>query len=425
MPTAERSLARRRFTTSSTISRSTTGNHALQFGSNIRLITNARTSYAAAYDSAVTNPSFYDFSGEIVLLDAATVSQNIFPNISSGSRTDLRDALTAVIGRFSQYGTNLNYDKSGKLIASGQGIARTFKTQEYEGYAQDSWRAKTNLTLTYGLRYSTSTPVYEANGVQVAPGVPLGDYFELRIAGANKGQPYNAPITVDTAGKANDKPGYYPQDWNNFAPSVAVAWSPNYRSGVLKALFGDGNKTSIRGGFRTTSRQDRKCACSGVRPQLGAWASHRLRRSRQTRYNVSSRLGPLFTSLNPTVRGLPGLVLPPSLSFPLTEPSDQAQRIQSSLDANLTTPVNYSFNVSLARDFGSGFSLEVSYVGRLARDLLVTRDVMHLNNLRDPQSGVTWYDAIRQADRPAVRECVDRVGTKDSVLREYLPCPCG
>ena len=103
-----------------------------------------------------------------------------------------------------------------------------------------------------------------------------------------------------------------------------------------------------------------------------------------------------FTGYNPNVRALKGLVIPPSLKFPLTEPADEQTRIQSSLDDTLTTPVNYSFNLSYARDLGNSFTVEFSYVGRLARDLLVTRDVMHLNNLRDPQSGVVWYDAIRQ-----------------------------
>lgn len=371
------------------------GSHAMQFGTNIRLITNSRTSFAAAYDSAVTNPSFYDFSGDVVLLDAATVTNNIFPNIASGSRIDLRDALTAVIGRFSQYSSNLNYDKSGKLIPSGQGIPRKFKTEEYEFYGQDSWRVTSNLTLTYGLRYSTSTPVYEANGVQVAPSVALGDYFEQRIAGANKGQPYNVPITVDLAGSVNGKKGYYDQDWNNFAPTAAVAWSPNFKNSFLKKMFGENNKSTIRGGFRMA--HDRIGSALAVafdlNSALGFTSASTV--SANT-FNVSSRLAPLFTNINPTVRGLPGLILPSSLTFPLTEPSDQAQRIQSSLDATLTTPVNYSFNLSYARDLGSGFSVEVSYVGRLARDLLVTRDIMHLNNLRDPQSGVTWYEAIRQ-----------------------------
>jgi hypothetical protein len=216
------------------------------------------------------------------------------------------------------------------------------------------------------------------------------------LPGANKGVPFNTPITVDTAGKVNWE-GLVTtlKDWNNFAPIVAVAWSPNYKSGFLKTLFGEGNKSSIRGGFRMT--HDRIGSALAVAFDLNSALGYTSSSSVSANtFNVSSRLGPLFNNLNPTVRGLPGLALPSTLNFPLTEPSDQAQRIQSSLDATLTTPSNYSFNVSIARDFGSGFSLEVSYVGRIARDLLVTRDVMHLNNLRDPQSGVTWYEAIRK-----------------------------
>ncbi len=43
-----------------------------------------------------------------------------------------------------------------------------------------------------------------------------------------------------------------------------------------------------------------------------------------------------------------------------------------------------------------GLSFEVSYVGRYARDLLAQRDLTHFNNIRDPKSGITWYDAVRQ-----------------------------
>src|SRR6185436_3359209 len=75
-------------------------------------------------------------------------------------------------------------------------------------------------------------------------------------------------------------------------------------------------------------------------------------------------------------------------------PSDQAQRIETSLDSALTTPYNYSLNASYGRELRKGLSIEVSYVGRFARNLLAQRDIMHLNNLRDPKSGQTWYEAI-------------------------------
>jgi hypothetical protein len=39
-------------------------------------------------------------------------------------------------------------------------------------------------------------------------------------------------------------------------------------------------------------------------------------------------------------------------------------------------------------------SFEASYVGRFARNILAARDIMQLNNIRDPQSGWTYYQAI-------------------------------
>ena len=35
------------------------GNHTLQFGANIRTVSNSRVSFANAFDNAITNPSFY------------------------------------------------------------------------------------------------------------------------------------------------------------------------------------------------------------------------------------------------------------------------------------------------------------------------------------------------------------------------------
>ncbi|HYE15136.1 MAG TPA: hypothetical protein VD968_11890, partial [Pyrinomonadaceae bacterium] len=115
-------------------------------------------------------------------------------------------------------------------------------------------------------------------------------------------------------------------------------------------------------------------------------------------FDVGQNPAPLFTGFSPNVRGFevaPGTITP-RLTFPLTLPSDEAQRIEQSLDDTLTTPHNYSFNVSYGRELGKGLSFETSYVGRMARNLLAARDIMHLNNIRDPQSGMTWYEAINR-----------------------------
>lgn len=370
----------------------TKGAHAMQFGTNVRLITNSRTSFGTSYDNGTFNPSGYDLSGSVVYTSDAGAP--IFSNVASGSVTPLRDALTTAIGRFSGYGASLNYKLDGSVLAPGSGILRNFATQEYEFYGQDSWRARQNLTLSYGLRWSTSTPVYESNGIQVKPVQSLGEYFDKRVAGALAGTPFNDLITVDLAGKANNRSGYYNQDWNNFAPSGSFAWSPNFKNKPLRFLLGEG-KSTFRGGFRIV--YDRIGSALAVSfDQLATLGFTSSSSVAVNTYNVSTRLGPLFTGYDQSIRGLPRLIINSSLKFPLQTPADQSQRIEQSLDDRLTTPIHYNFNFSYGRDFGKGFSLEVSYVGRVARDLLSSRDVMHFNNLKDPKSGVDFYTAMRQ-----------------------------
>ena len=240
---------------------------------------------------------------------------------------------------------------------------------------------------------STGTPVYEANGLQVTPTTSLSDFFDRRVAGANSGTPYNALISVDKAGKANKKPGYYKQDWNNFAPSVAVAWSPNFKSGFMKALFGGDNKSTIRGGFRMT--YDRIGSALAVAFDLNSTLGFTSTKAiAANTYDVASFQGPLFTGISQNYRILPGVAGSPTISFPLQTPADGDQRIEQSLDDKLTTPYNYNFNLSYGREIWKGISFEASYVGRIAKSLLVIRDTAHFNNLKDPASGQTFYSVM-------------------------------
>ncbi|HEV2762655.1 MAG TPA: hypothetical protein VGV38_06640, partial [Pyrinomonadaceae bacterium] len=285
----------------------------------------------------------------------------------------------------------------GTLEPAGTPTERTFGTEEYELYTQDSWRVRPDLTITAGLRWSTSTPVYETNGVQVKPVQSLGEFFQRRIQGAFNGTPVNDPITVDLAGKANGREGYYAQDWNNFAPSISFAWSPDFGDNAFGRFFGREGRSVVRGGFRMIyDRIGSQLAVNfDLNSALGFTSSQTIG---PNTFNVSSNLAPEFTGFSPTPRNFPvpaGNIVP-SLTFPLTLPSDESARIEQSLDDTLTTPVNYSFNLSYGRELWKGLSFETAYVGRLGRNLLASRDIMQLNNLRDPKSGMTWYQAINQ-----------------------------
>ena len=77
-------------------------------------------------------------------------------------------------------------------------------------------------------------------------------------------------------------------------------------------------------------------------------------------------------------------------------PADEDQRIEISLDQGLTTPYNYSFTSLTAAKSAKVWRLKQVTSGGLARSLLASRDIMQLNNIRDPQSGLTYYEGINR-----------------------------
>jgi len=392
------------------------GNHNFQFGTNVRIIRNRRTTFANSFDAAVTNPSFYEASGAV--LDEPITG--IF-----GSTSPVQNAVSAVLGRFSQYSTNFNFDREGNVLGVGEGVAREFATEEYDFYVQDVWKLRPNLTLTLGLRYGLSRPVYETSGLQVKPTTSLSEFFERRVAGAAAGQPYNELITFDLAGPANDRPGFYELDKNNFQPRVSVAWSPNFKSGFLRKLLGDENSAVFRGGFAITNDYfGQQLAVQFDLNNPSGFASSQTISANT--YNVTDSLAPRFTSLTQDVRALPNVLIPGRLTFPLVYPVG-GEAIETSLDDRNVSPISYSWNVSYGRTLPGGLSLDLAYIGRAARNLLASRDVAHFNNLVDPASRQDWYTAAGLLDDLRVRNtpitAVQPIPFFENLFPNYRPRP--
>jgi Carboxypeptidase regulatory-like domain len=101
--------------------------------------------------------------------------------------------------------------------STGQAYA---KQNYYIGYAQDEWKIRPNLTLSYGLRYEYYSPLKEANNRQI--------YFDI-----------NTGLLRDPSGDP------YHMSKTNFGPRIAMTWSPNPNG---NGYFG-GGKTMLRGGF--------------------------------------------------------------------------------------------------------------------------------------------------------------------------------
>jgi hypothetical protein len=374
------------------------GNHSLSFGGNLRFISNTRNSFGNAYDDAITNPSFYQGGGR-TLSDPV----NAFSPIS-GSTVGVQNATTALIGRLSQYSALFTFDHDGSLLPSGTPANREFKTQEYDAYVQDSWKVTPNLTLTYGLRYTISRPVYEKNGFEVKTSVPLSDIFDLRRAASAQGQNYVTPVTLELSGPANNATPLYDYDKNNFQPRAAFAYSPAFKSGFMAKVFGRDHESVFRGGFSITNDYygQQLAVTFDLNNTLGFSSSQDIAANT---FNVTTRPAPLITGLGQPIRTLPRITNPGNISFPRTQPFDphpagfaQDRRIESSLDSKLVAPINYSWNLTFERELPHGLVVQASYVGRSARNLIATRDVMALNNLVDPKSNTDWYSVATQLE---------------------------
>jgi hypothetical protein len=368
------------------------GNHTLQFGANVRDIRNNRTSFANSFDNAITNPSFYAGAG-------STISNAIgaFTALPSGQRSVVQNAATAVLGRFSQYTANFIFNHEGNIQPSGTPTVRNLATQEYEGYVQDSWKFRSNVTLTYGLRYSLSRPVYETQGFEVKPNIPLAEYFARRRAAEQQGVDFTDPLTMELSGPANGRSPLYHWDKNNFQPRVAIAWSPNFTGGFLHKLFGGRDDSVLRSGFAMTNDEYGQAIAVAfdLNNSLGFVSNTTI--SANT-FNTTTRPAPLFTGFGQPIRPLPGITLPGQLTFPQQKPLDFSRRIESSFDEALVAPTSYSWNLTFERKLPKGLVIQTSYIGRLGRHLLATRDVMALNDLKDPTSGMDWYTAASQLE---------------------------
>lgn len=358
--------------------------HTLQFGGNVRIIRNKREDIGSGFDAAVINPSYYASSGRSLLTPLANAGFGVSTN-----NLLQQAAIAALIGRYSQYTANYNYDLEGNLLPVGTPIRRNFATEEYDMYIQDSWKAASSLTVNYGIRYALSRPVYEANGYQIRPSIPLGEYFNRRSDSAAQGIAYNETLNFELAGPKNNAGGYYSLDKNNFQPRVSAAWSPNFQKGFLSKLFGKNNESVLRGGFAITNDyfgQQLAVSFNGL-STLGFLTSDTIA---PNTYNITTNLAPLFTGFGQNIKALPGVAPLPNR---FQTPADEDTRIESSLDSNLVSPINYNWSLTYGRKLPKGLYIEASYIGRKARNLLVARDIMAPNNLVDPQSKQDWYTA--------------------------------
>ena len=143
---------------------------------------------------------------------------------------DMEDFVTGTLGS----------DKSSGTLLDGE-TNRHFRSRQAGLFAQDSFKIKPNLTVTYGLRWDWDGPLYEKNGL-LTNFYPKDFNYDLATDTFN---PVNGTPGIGIVVAGNNKTlgtkGVSPstmkiRQWG-FAPRIGVAWSPK-KDLVVRAGFG-------------------------------------------------------------------------------------------------------------------------------------------------------------------------------------------
>ena len=298
---------------------------------------------------------------------------------------------TFALGRYQSVSSTFNYDSKGSIVPQGSGSHDHYRLYETELYFGDNWKMTPDLTVSYGIRWQNYSVPYEVNGIESLPNLDFHQFFDARIAQSAAGiygpSTDCAPssgggvpcVSYVLGGKANNGPGYFNPQYDNFAPRLAIAYSPSFDR---KSVF------SLGGGvvFDHT-------VVNAVQYQASQY-SYLFQASAQAQYgtagNPTASLmnDPRFSGFNspPPPPAAPAAIKPPFTPFVASgQPYGLANggAFNEGVDHNLRTPYSIQYIAGYQHEFPQGFLLKANYVGRLGRRLLGQVDANQLIEFPD------------------------------------------
>jgi len=378
----------------------TKGTHTMSFGGNWRAIQNNRGTDAISYTGASTNPYWLSDAPNDPCALGGTC-----PLVGSGFANSYEIAYDTLVGTVPETTQTYNYSvtspTSGTIFPDGAFINRHFKANEFEYYAQDSWRIKPNLTISYGIRHSLLQAPYESHGQQISPTIDTRNWFRERASAAAKGEVFENLLSFAPSGKANGRPGYWAKQKANIAPRLSVVYSPNPRTTVRAGFgmyydhFGQGivNSFDQEGSFGLSNSVITPASNYSVQSAPRFTGAHVIPPTGCP--NPTSTVTYPFTPIGS------GSTPPPGSGFANggQEALSCGLAITWGIDNHLKTPYAYGLDFSLQLELGRGFVLEENYVGRLGRHLLQQLDLAEPVDLVDKQGGGDYFTAADQLSK--------------------------
>ena len=285
-------------------------------------------------------------------------------------------------------------------IQFGAAGARDYRQKAAALFAQDTWRATNNLTLSYGVRYEYNSPLKDLLN-RVAYYRP-GAISTLLTTGQLRSE-NGTPIVVPAGGRAprglvfvgDPDPvlggtvpvGGIALDKNNFAPRVGFAYALNAGKGFLNRIFGE-DQTVIRGGI---GMYYGAVIGDTALQQLSAPGFNG---TNFFRFPASGTLAdPFAPDPFPTYGGNQGSVPNPFAAnqFTITAPLSQ---MSQPIDPNIETPETLQFNLTLERGFADDYVVGLSYVGNRGHKQYIREQI-------NPSLGTFLPASLRPETTPA------------------------
>jgi hypothetical protein len=346
------------------------GAHTFAFGGNWRGITNHHAGNTNSFDGASTN---YQYASAGDLPTPANMSGSFI----NSWMLDYANLMGVTPELFNVYDYTITGQTTGVALPEGAPVTKNFHSNEMEGYVQDTWHARRNLTVTYGVRYTLLETPYETHGQQISPNVDTDAWYLKRESAAQQGQIYEPVISLSPSGKANHAAGYWPEQKKDFAPRIGVVFAPNARTSIRASagMYYDHYGEALVNTFDTDGSYGLTAGISNAADVLGFENS------------------PRFTGPH----NLPNIPLPPfspTQAFPFTPPLNGFD-IDWGMDNHLKTPYAEAFNFSFQHQLPGGFTMDEAYVGRLGRHLLQELDLAEPTDFVDPGGGGDYFAAAR------------------------------
>jgi hypothetical protein len=285
-------------------------------------------------------------------------------------------------GQFSyeQVNVNPNATFNGSFLFTGSetgsdfadfliGVASNYNQADSEAYygrhkyasafVEDSWRARSDLTLNLGLRWELMQ--YWSEKYNQIPTFVLGQQSKVYPT---------APTSLLYPTDPGVPNTLVPQR-NRFAPRLGLAYSPNATEGILGKILGGPGKTSIRTGYGIfySVIQGNTIGIDEPQPPYGL------------SYTSSGRplfATPFVNASNGEVHVNPFPLTFPPLNATVTHPNPNIDYSPFLPQAGMTAPppsntypYNENYFLSIERQLATDTVLSVSYVGSQAHHLLV------------------------------------------------------